>query len=74
MAKDVFILGGAQSDFSRNIEREGGGLFELFRDVADGRLDAEEGEQRLGELYPEVPFANGFLHAVPGHLRVGAGV
>ena len=35
MAKDVFILGGAQSDFARNMEREGGGLFELFRDVAE---------------------------------------
>jgi collagenase-like PrtC family protease len=46
----------------------------LFRDVADGRLDAEEGEQRLAGLYPDVPFANGFLHAVPGHLQVGAGV
>lgn len=30
MAKDVFILDGEQSDFARNIEREGGGLFELF--------------------------------------------
>ena len=46
----------------------------LFRDVADGRLVGEEGEQRLAELYPEVPLANGFLHAVPGHLRVGTGV
>ena len=46
----------------------------LFRDVADGRLAGEEGEQRLAELYPEVPLANGFLHAVPGHLRVGTGV
>jgi len=45
----------------------------LYRDVADGRLDGAEGERRLGELYPEVPLANGFLHAVPGHLRVGAG-
>lgn len=46
----------------------------LFRDVADGRLGPNEGEQRLGELYPDVPPANGFLHAVPGHLHVGAGV
>ncbi|WP_332691689.1 ubiquinone anaerobic biosynthesis protein UbiV [Bosea sp. (in: a-proteobacteria)] len=46
----------------------------LFRDVADGRLGPEEGERRLGELYPDVPLANGFLHAVPGHLHVGAGV
>lgn len=46
----------------------------LFRNVADGRLGPEEGERRLGELYPDVPLANGFLHAVPGHLHVGAGV
>jgi hypothetical protein len=46
----------------------------LFRDVADGRLAGEEGEQRLAELYPEVPLANGFLHAAPGHLRIGAGI
>lgn len=45
----------------------------LFREVADGRLEAGEGERRLGELYPEVPFANGFLHGVPGHLRAGIG-
>ncbi|SEG50158.1 ubiquinone anaerobic biosynthesis protein UbiV [Bosea lathyri] len=46
----------------------------LFRDVADGRLGPEEGEQRLGALYPDVPLANGFLHTVPGHLHVRAGV
>lgn len=46
----------------------------LFRAVADGLLGPEEGERRLGELYPDVPLANGFLHAVPGHLHVGAGV
>ena len=40
MAKDVFILGGAQTDFSRNLEREGGGLFELFRDVAEAAFAA----------------------------------
>ena len=45
----------------------------LFREVADGHLEAGEGERRLGELYPEVPFANGFLHGVPGHLRAGIG-
>ncbi len=42
----------------------------LFREVADGRLDAEEAECRLGAIYPDVPLANGFLHAVPGHQHV----
>lgn len=35
MSAEVFILGGAQTDFSRNIDREGGGMFELFRDVSE---------------------------------------
>lgn len=46
----------------------------LFRDVVDGRLAAEEAEGRLGAIYPDVPLANGFLHAAPGHLRMRAGV
>lgn len=46
----------------------------LFREVVDRRLDAEEAEHRLGALYPNVPLANGFLHAAPGHLHVRAGV
>ena len=46
----------------------------LFREVVDGRLDAEEAEHRLGTLYPDVPLANGFLHAAPGHVHVRASV
>ncbi|QEL22332.1 U32 family peptidase [Bosea sp. F3-2] len=45
---------------------------QLFRDAVDERLDPEEAERRLGEIYPDVPLANGFLHAAPGHTRVGA--
>lgn len=45
----------------------------LFRDVVDGRIDPEEGERRLGAIYPDVPFANGFLHGAPGHVRMGEG-
>jgi collagenase-like PrtC family protease len=44
----------------------------LFREALDGPVDLREAEHRLGELYPDVPLANGFLHAVPGHLHVGA--
>ena len=40
MAAEVFILGGTQTDFGRNIEREGGGMFELFRDVAEAAFAA----------------------------------
>lgn len=43
--KPVFILGGAQSDFARNLAREGTDLFGLFREVvtdalASARTDA----------------------------------
>lgn len=41
----VFILGGAQTDFARNVGREGGGVLELMREVIgaallDAQLDA----------------------------------
>jgi O2-independent ubiquinone biosynthesis protein UbiV len=41
-----------------------------FRDVLDGRDDAEGGSRRLAGLYPNVPFANGFLHGAPGFSHV----
>ena len=42
-----------------------------FRDVLDGRDDAEGGSWRLARLYPDVPFSNGFLHGVAGLTYVG---
>lgn len=39
---------------------------EIFRDVLDGRDDAEGGSRRLAEVYPKVPFSNGFLHGTAG--------
>lgn len=44
----------------------------LFRDVIDERIAPEEAERRLGEIYPDVPFSNGFLHGAPGHMRMEA--
>lgn len=38
----------------------------VFRDVLDGRIEAEEGDRRLGELVPDLPFANGFYHGAEG--------
>jgi len=32
---EVFILGGAQTDFAVNCEREGDGIYELFRNVCE---------------------------------------
>jgi hypothetical protein len=37
-----------------------------FRDVLDGREEAEAGSARLAELYPHAPFSNGFLHGIAG--------
>lgn len=41
-----------------------------FRDVVDGRKDAEAGCRRLEQIYPNIPFANGFLHGAPGFSYV----
>jgi len=38
----------------------------IFRDVLDGREDAEAGQRRLAEVYPGVPFSNGFIHGAAG--------
>lgn len=40
----------------------------IFRDVLDGGREPQEALAALATLYP-VPFANGFLHAVPGAER-----
>ena len=39
----------------------------LFRDVLDGRLEPGEAVPALARLHPDLPFANGFYHAAPGH-------
>lgn len=38
----------------------------VFRNVVEGRLGAGDGNRALTEIYPGVPFANGFLHGLPG--------
>lgn len=45
---------------------------QLFRDVIDNRLAADEASRSLAGLYPDTPFANGFLHGVPGVALAGA--
>lgn len=39
----------------------------LFRDVLDGRSEPGAAVQHLAPLYPDMPFANGFYYAAPGH-------
>jgi collagenase-like PrtC family protease len=42
----------------------------LFRDVLEERLEPAAAVQRLGPLHPDLPFANGFYYAAPGHQFV----
>jgi collagenase-like PrtC family protease len=42
----------------------------LFRDVLAARLEPAAAVRRLALLHPDMPFANGFYHAAPGHQFV----
>jgi collagenase-like PrtC family protease len=42
----------------------------LFRDVLDGHSEPGAAVQRLAPLHPDMPFANGFYYAAPGHRFV----
>lgn len=75
MAAEVFILGGAQTDFARNIEREGGGMFELFRDVAEAAFAAtgiepsEVETGHVGNFVGELFAGQGQLGGFFGHVH-----
>jgi collagenase-like PrtC family protease len=46
----------------------------LFRDVLDGNQEHEDATRALSLIYPDVPFANGFVHGQPGAAFIpGAG-
>lgn len=45
---------------------------QVFRDVADGRMEAGAGHEALAALFPSAPFSNGFLHGKAGMVQVGA--
>ena len=38
----------------------------VFRAVADDEIGVEEGDSRLADLAPDLPFANGFFHGAEG--------
>lgn len=38
----------------------------IFRDVLDGNRESEDATRALSQIYPGVPFANGFVHGQPG--------
>jgi len=52
-ASRVYILGGYQSDFARNVQREGRGIFELFSEAVEGALASTQldaGEVAVGHV------------------------
>jgi acetyl-CoA C-acetyltransferase len=75
MSAEVFILGGAQTDFGRNIDREGGGIFELFRDVAEAAFAAtgiepnEVETAHVGNFVGELFAGQGQLGGFFGHVH-----
>lgn len=75
MAREIFILGGAQTDFARNIDREGGGMFDLFRDVAEAAFAATGIEPKevetahVGNFVGELFAGQGQLGGFFGHVH-----
>lgn len=74
MAKDVFILGGSQTDFARNWAREGAGLYELMdaavrEGLADARVDPDQIEvAHIGNFAGELFAGQGLLGGFMGHI------
>lgn len=71
----VFVLGGAQSDFARNLAREGKEMAELFGEVidatlADASVDASEIESiHVGNAFGQLFTGQGQLGAMPATVR-----
>lgn len=42
----------------------------VYRQLSSGAMEADAAEAALREVYPDVPFSNGFLHAKAGAERV----
>ena len=67
MAADVFVLGGMQTDFARNLAREGRDVADLVAEVVAGTLAAAEvGPGEIGTVH--VANAFGQLFTGQGHL------
>src|ERR1043165_2529589 len=71
----TFILGGAQSDFARNLGREGREISDLVGGLVDGALadaviePAEIGVIHVGNAFGELFNGQGPLGAMPATVR-----
>ncbi|GAA0233334.1 acetyl-CoA acetyltransferase [Cryptosporangium japonicum] len=71
----IWVLGGYQSDFARNLTREGADLADLTREVVDGTLEAanlpggEIGVVHVGNAFGELFAMQGHLGAMPATVR-----
>ncbi|NMN99964.1 thiolase domain-containing protein [Gordonia sp. TBRC 11910] len=71
----VWITGGYQSDFARNLTREGGGLATLFDEVVAGTLAAsgvpvdDVDVIHVGNAFGQVYTGQGHLGAMPASVR-----
>ena len=69
MSKLVFFLGGAQTDFARNVAREGKELADLIGEVTTGALDDAGLEPRAVE---SIHVGNAFGELFTGQAQMGA--
>ncbi len=76
MAKsEIFILGGAQTDFAANYAREGKDIFDLFRDVTEDAFEATGIEHKdvetahVGNFVAELFAGQGQLGGFLGHVH-----
>ncbi|MCU1537766.1 MAG: acetyl-CoA acetyltransferase [Humibacillus sp.] len=71
----VWVLGGYQSDFARNLTREGRDVAELTREVVDGTLEAAHvdgssvGVVHVGNAFGQLFTGQGQLGAMPATVR-----
>jgi acetyl-CoA C-acetyltransferase len=69
MTKPVFFLGGSQTDFARNVAREGKELADLVREVTSGALADAELDARTVE---SIHVGNAFGELFTGQAQMGA--
>ncbi len=75
--RNVWVLGGHQTDFARNLSREGKDSSDLFREVVEGTLGASAVDPRavgtihVGNAFGELFTGQGHLGAMPATVHDG---